>query len=1255
MEYNHLESLNTNLSSREIEDYLERFEIWCTTRNLKEDKKSANFLTSIGKDAYSLVKNLAFPEPPILLPYETLKNLLLKHVQPINFEAAERAKFHTLFRQDRQDIRQFILQLQTQAARCNFGDQLLTQLRDRLIAGINLPELQQKLLLLPNCDFQLGRTICEQYQDVKSAMTEESSVLFNSSKSKQPQNPKMRQFKPIKSSYPNNNSNSRFNDSNRTFSNCRSCGKKHSRYTCPLRNCICHNCGKKGHIKAVCRGKKCYLVDTDPINDKLTNDFDSISLAVTSDHINTHILKSYVINDDFQHSFIVDTGSVQSFISKDIIDKLGSRVLLKDTNISAKGITGHTIDILGSCELSLSDGDNSYDCPFLVIARGPSILGLDAMQLMKISVSLCTDVSDNRLRDLVIQCSKATGGMKIKPIRLELSGDPIFMKRRIIPFGLREPIHDAVMELVNKGILSPVEASSWATPIVTPLKRDGRTYRICGDYRLTLNKSLLQQSCTTLEAEDILHCLVGSKYFSKLDLKDAYLQIPIDGQSSRVTTINTPFGLFRYNFLPFGLSVSPAIFQNVMNIITANLDGVSVYQDDVIVHAPTKTLHDKRLCALLERFCNFNVTINPDKCTFCKTTFSCLGFIVDESGYRPDPSRFSKILNAPTPQNLDELRSLMGSLQYYSRFIPNFAIKADCLFQLISSKTFLWTDIHENTLRSLLKYLSTSAVLRPFSSKLHSTIITDASPTGIGAILEQNGHPILSISRRLSVAEQGYAQTQREALAVYWSVTRLHKYLFGSKFTIITDHEALKFIYDPKKSLAKTSAAMVQRWSVALSAYTYDIQHRNAKMIPHADYLSRYSQSNDVGDSDCLLVQPLPVSRSDLICETKKYYHGIISSIRNGWKAEIKRRFPAFFQRQDDISITPDGILCCNDRIIIPPSLRKSVLNDLHSGHLGVDKMKSLARLTVWWPELNSDLVKIAKDCVDCLHKIKSKTSKWIPWPASCEAWQRIHADYCGPFLDKYYALIVIDSYSKWPEVYFTTSATAEFTIHALRKVFSREGVPAVLVTDNGTHFTAEILEKWLKDIGCKHLFTAPRHPCSNGQVENFVRTLKSATNSFNATTFKDLEKGVDNFLLQYRNANHSTTKSSPAKLFKGRSLRSNMLCLESAEVSFYRGNDLRPSTGIILNNLGNRMVRILDTSDLSMHNRHIDQIRYEETGQYNSNSVPALNNDPILDHYDSSDDSRETRRSNRLEQKPRVNYKNPGLHLNCGGCGDCT
>ncbi|CAH8647132.1 unnamed protein product [Schistosoma intercalatum] len=306
------------------------------------------------------------------------------------------------------------------------------------------------------------------------------------------------------------------------------------------------------------------------------------------------------------------------------------------------------------------------------------------------------------------------------------------------------------------------------------------------------------------------------------------------------------------------------------------------------------------------------------------------------------------------------------------------------------------------------------------------------------------------------------------------------------------------------------------------------------------------------------------------------------------------------FSKRDELSTTPDGILCLNDRVVIPPSLRKSVLEDLHSGHLGVEKMKSLARLTCWWPEINADICRTANNCEKC-HQLKNHPSKWVPWPVSSEAWQRIHADYCGPFLGKYYALVVIDSFSKRPEVFFTTSSNSDFTIQALRRVFSREGVPLVLVTDNGSHFAADAVTTWLNGIGCKHLFTAPRHPCSNGQAENFVRTLKTAIDSIAPSTFNELERGVDNFLLQYRNAKHSVTKETPAKLLKGRILRSNMRCLESAEVTYYRGNDLRPSTGIVLKNVGKPMVRILDIDDLSTHSRHVDQIQFQVPGE----SVP--------------------------------------------------
>ena len=224
----------------------------------------------------------------------------------------------------------------------------------------------------------------------------------------------------------------------------------------------------------------------------------------------------------------------------------------------------------------------------------------------------------------------------------------------------------------------------------------------------------------------------------------------------------------------------------------------------------------------------------------------------------------------------------------------------------------------------------------PFSPNIRPVLITDASPTGIGAVLEQDGRPVLCVSRCLSKAEQGYSQTHREALAVYWAVSRLHKYLFGIPFTIVTDHEALKFIYNPSSSLAKSSAAMVQRWSIALSAYSYTINHRSAKCIPHADFLSRNASSSEVDmNTDCLLVQPLPVSRSLLIQDTKKYFGSVLTSLKRGWSAASKRKFSQFYSRRDELSITTEGLLCLNDRIVIPPTLRSVILDDLHSGTLG--------------------------------------------------------------------------------------------------------------------------------------------------------------------------------------------------------------------------------------------------------------------------------------------------------------------------------
>ena len=519
-----------------------------------------------------------------------------------------------------------------------------------------------------------------------------------------------------------------------------------------------------------------------------------------------------------------------------------------------------------------------------------------------------------------------------------------------------------------------------------------------------------------------------------------------------------------------------------------------------------------------------------------------------------------------------------------------------------------------NSYDNLINAILHGQVLKSFQIGIYSELIVDASEYALGAVLEQQGHPVLCISRRLSKAEIHYSQTQKEALAIFWAVRRLHKYLFGTKFRIITDHQALQHIFCPNASVGKATSSMLQRWALELSAYDYDIEHRAGKKIPQADYLSRhaYQDPPEQHETTVMMVNPLPLDRNLLIKETALAYGSVLSGLRNGWSISAKKRFPVLYANRDKISMQPDGIITYDERAIIPPTCRQAILQHLHLGHLGRDKMKSLARLICWWPTINMDIVTFVKECSQCQRKPRTHNN-WKPWPVPFTAMQRIHVDYCGPFLNKFYALVIEDAYSKFPEVFITTNATAEFTKKALRHFFAREGVAQVLVSDNGTHFTAGPLQEWLKSLGCHVVYTAPRHPQSNGLAENFVRTIKTAIKAASPTTIDQLNSAIDTFLLQYRNAVHSTTGKTPAMLFKGRNLRSSAN-IDTTEVTFFRGNNSRPCEGLVLGSIGQRMFNIMDQTDGSIHRRHIDQINLTKSMTDHDN-LPTPQLSPVATH----------------------------------------
>ena len=266
--------------------------------------------------------------------------------------------------------------------------------------------------------------------------------------------------------------------------------------------------------------------------------------------------------------------------------------------------------------------------------------------------------------------------------------------------------------------------------------------------------------------------------------------------------------------------------------------------------------------------------INASKSVFAVRQLRYLVYVLNADGISADLERIEALQKAPRPTKAEQLRSFLGFAQYYAKFVPGFSQKAQPLFELLSKDNFRWTSQHDQVYDQVLASLLNSKVLRSFRMGVSSDLVVDASEHAIGAVLEQEQHPVVCVSRTLLSSEKNYSQTQ-EALAVHWAVKQLHKYLYGSKFRIVTDHKALEYLLHPTSSLSKVTSAMMQRWALHLSAYDYSIVHRPGKDIPQADFLSRHAfgeKGSDPGDTTILLTNPLPITRNHLLEETRLAY-----------------------------------------------------------------------------------------------------------------------------------------------------------------------------------------------------------------------------------------------------------------------------------------------------------------------------------------------------------------------------------------------
>ena len=418
------------------------------------------------------------------------------------------------------------------------------------------------------------------------------------------------------------------------------------------------------------------------------------------------------------------------------------------------------------------------------------------------------------------------------------SEKPIRSKPYPVPFSLKKDISKEIDNMLKMGIIEPSN-SPYASPIVLVKKQDG-AYRFCCDFR-KLNSITVFDAEPVSNPEELFVKMAGSKYFTKIDLSKGYWQIKMKSSSKPLTAFVTSEGLFVFNKMPFGLVNSGATFCRMMRILLKGLEGIDNFVDDIIVHTETWSGHIKALKSLLARLRKNRLTARPTKCIVAVKSVSFLGHVIGGGQIEPNPEKVTSIQNCRRPSTKKQVRSFLGLIGYNRNFIPNFSAVSAPLSDLTRKgqpNKICWTDAQEVAFISLLEKLSNSPILCLPNFEKEFILRTDASDTGLGAVLlqEQEGYkfPICYASKKVIDREKHYSVIEKECYAIVWAVHKFKCYLYGKEFVLETDHKPLVYL-----NTAKVANARLMRWALALQPFKFRLEGIKGKENVGADFLSR--------------------------------------------------------------------------------------------------------------------------------------------------------------------------------------------------------------------------------------------------------------------------------------------------------------------------------------------------------------------------------------------------------------------------------
>lgn len=823
--------------------------------------------------------------------------------------------------------------------------------------------------------------------------------------------------------------------------------------------------------------------------------------------------------DDYETEAYVDHGANASMISRELVDYLKLPTIEDPEHtyqINQQLATTFIPCVRSTASFHFPGSQYNFTVDFIVAddSRFPVSLGRDFLGPNEFTLGSTTVTSphlefsipyvgSDPLVDAVhqlVQEFKAkpppTDLVTTIPYNIKLTSPPTTKPSRLPSYTIEaeEFMKAELDELLAADKIEPTAPTDlYCIPFVVP-KKTAPFFRMVINFK-PINNHIDCPNSEFIPIQRLLAGLQHSTIFSTLDLKSAFLQIPLASSSRQYTTFRTRFGYFRYKVLPFGLNISPEVFNRTLTDLFGSCSFIKCYMDDLLIHSSNVTEHYQHLKFVFTKLFEHNFLINFDKSNFCLPQVSWVGRLISKDGTKPEAASISTINSLTPPTNRSELQSLLGYITYISAYIPSLSVlTADFSDLLIKQRAFQWTDHHDSLFAKIKSIISLDLSLSHFDPSLDTRIMVDASGKACGFVLQQKHNDIWKSieyrSLKFHNSQLNWSTNDKELYAMMVAVETFRHYIV-KRVTVVTDHQNLIHLVN-KVNLSPNQ----ERWITRLFQFNLHFRHIPGVTNEIADYISRHAGNTTAAHVYATNFSLAPVASFDPDYLSDVTYGPIVKHLDN---------FPAY--------TLIDGKLYYKGRLAVPRSQIQSLLDDFHFsefvGHPGGTRMYQILKHRFLFPRMKKVIQDYVASCEICC-RTKSTNQKLgtlgnVPIPRA--RWQTVAMDIVSGFPETTTpfgetvnsVLLLVDHMSSRTHLYPIHSTASSETIVNILKFFffPQHGFPTTFCTDRGSVFSSQFFQSFLKAFTIQQFISVTGHHQSNGKAERFIQSLQQYLRTF--------------------------------------------------------------------------------------------------------------------------------------------------------------